>query len=311
MKRFFRLFDFPSHFWFTHLMGHHKRFKTVVRMRRYLWVLVALGMAISIALALFLTFVVEDSESSLELLMTTLFLIGSGLVSINLYTSFLPEFAVLWQSHSLISDETLSDRLDLLRLGIGEQDIVRVMYGFAQVKSWGMMGFWLSGRVLFVLIFWLVAFLFMPSIQREAFIDQTALFWVLLIYALPFALVVTVAFPLELVWRWRLVCAVSIYASARSTSRMYGLFMGFLMLMGISLVLSTLLFIVSIPLLIGVSGLIFTVEVVSLSEMGWLLLVFLVLIPLMVVLFVWGLYKSYAVLTSWLLNNTERYLLRQ
>lgn len=236
-----------------------------------------------------------------------------AIVALTYYTEFIIDIASLGFSIGLVNREVIANRLDLLRLAVGdESSVVRAKHGVAVVRTWRLAVVWIVMRIMVLLILLIFACLFLYIVWMTEVpvlsAWQPALGWAIVgIFVLPFVLI-------EPVWRLRLLSALGVAISARVHSRTSSVLAAIAAWFGYGIARSTLTSTLYVPVFL-VGNLIYDLiagdgEDFSRVEQAQNVL-FLIYIPLVTVVALVGIYWFYRVSREFLLRNTATYLVRQ
>lgn len=251
-------------------------------------------------------------------------IMGYIFLIINFYTSFLPDFGSIFYSLGALNADISGERIDVMRLAIGEYEIIKAKHGVVTVRAWRLVLTWMASRfaaLLSLLIGSLMA-LADPEIQQDIMqsllnseLAPTVFSEALIVAAIwiPLSIISAIVFLVfEPIWRMRTITALGVLISARTENRLMAFLFGVFGVFGMLMALGMLVSVVSIPLSLGLGFMITYVE--SMNNPNLLILLARIAIyagiPLLTIFTIIATYFFYRWVRNWLLKEAVKALFR-
>ncbi len=201
-----------------------------------------------------------------------LYNIGAVLGNNLFSTGFVPALAAVFFAIGLISNDKTANRLDLVRLAVGEQSIAEARHGLAVARTWRLTVIWLAARIAGGLM--IAGAGVMALFQQDldlllgggADLFRQSETWAVLTAA---PLIVTVGLLfivyslLEPIWELRALTALGINVSTRTENRASGIALGFIGWIVMNIALSIVAGVFFVPAVAAYIWLVFSFDSIN------------------------------------------------
>ena len=263
-----------------------------------------------------LWYAADTQINSIYLLPLSLATAGFALLIVGSYTEIIPTLAAILFAVGLINQDMRTDRIDLLRITVGEQHIVNARHGVAIAKAWRFMVIWIVARAVSMMCFILAILPFV--FRRDVYVDLLEIppeylsdVYITLAIWLPIIGFSTLIAVIEPIWRLRMLSGMGIWVSSQVEGRATAVLLGIVAWLVLNTGIGIALNIISLPfgILFGV-GSILLEENIDLVPLFFRILMYGI-IPVISILTVPLMWFLYRIITRWFLDEAVKRLVRR